>query len=259
MKFLLVLAGLLVAGAAGFAGAALFAPAQPAPTTPAVGPQAVNPAPVGNSPELDRRLESMAMDLADLQDQLRELRTQTSRSAVVETAAAAPTVAAAGPAPTAAQRDQILKVIEDEKAAEAARREEERLRREEKQRLQRADRMAQRFGLNEAQEGDLVDFYAASQVKFDEMRETMRLARESGTLDGESMRSSMRDMRDWAGAELERKFGPETGKQIAEYEQDRFRGWGGPDGGQDGVGANRAGRRGGGGGGGSNGGGTPGG
>jgi hypothetical protein len=231
--------------------------------TQAVGPQSANPAPAGISPELDRRLESMSVDLADLQDQLRELRTQTSRSAVVETAAAAPTVAAVGPAPTAAQRDQILRVIADEKAAEAARREEERVRREEEQRLQRADRMAQRLGLNETQERDLVDFYAVSQVKFDEMRETMRIARESGTLDGESMRTSMRDMRDWAGAELERKFGPVTGKQIAEYEQDRFRGWGGPgggDGGQDGGGANRAGRRGGnGGGGGGNGGGGSGG
>lgn len=262
MKILLVLIGILVAGAAGAAGAALFAPAPAAPTVTAVGPAPVNSAPTGISPELDRRLESMAMDMAELHDEIRSLRAQASRSAVVEVADVAPTVAATGATPTAAQRQQILDVIADEKAAEEARRAAERERREEEQRLQRADRMAQRFGLNEAQERELVDFYSASQLKFDEMRESMRLARESGSLDGESMRTSMRDMRDWAGAELERKFGPVTGKQIAEYEQDRFRGFGGGGGGADSGDGNRAGRRGGFGGngnGGNGGGGQPGG
>ncbi len=263
MKILLVLLGILVAGAAGAGGAALFAPA-PARTVEVapVGPAPAGPTAQGIAPELDRRLESMSMDMADLQDQIRDLRAQASRTPVVEVASAAPTTAALS-TPSTAQREQILKVIADEKAAEAARREAERMKRDEDQKLQRADRMAQRFGLNEVQERQLVEFYSASQAKFDALRETMRAAREDGTLDGEMMRSSMREARDWGNSELERLYGPVTGKQIAEYEQDRFRGgFGGGPGGNDnngGGGGRRGGFGGGGGGNGNAGGGAPGG
>lgn len=254
MKILLVLAALLVAGAAGAAGAALFAPS-PTTSSASVEPvKAAAPSVATLSPEAERRIDALSMEVADLEAQIRELRTAAARSAVVldevpqSTAKATPIVAV--------QRDQILQVIADEKAAEERRREEERLKREEENRLQRADRMAQRFGLNEAQERQLADFYTQSKTKFDEMRETMRVSRESGTMDGEQIRTAMRDARDWSTQELQRLFGPETGGQIAESEVERFRGGGF---GGDGGGGVRAGRRDQNGGSGSNGTGVPGG
>ena len=108
------------------------------------------------------------------------------------------------------------------------------------QRLQRADRQAQRFGLNEAEERQLADFYLQSKTKIDEMRESMRLARESGAMDGEQLRTAMRDARDWSTQELERLFGPDTGRQIAESEIERLRGGGF---GGEGGGGNRSARR----------------
>jgi len=237
MKILLVLAALVVAAAAGAAGAALYAPA-PTVTGASVEPaRAASPAVADLSPAAQRRIDELSMDVADLEAQIRELRTAAARSVVVPdevpntTPAAAPLVAA--------QREQILQVIADEKAADERRREEERLKREEEQRLRQADRQAQRFGLNEVQERQLADFYLQSRTKLEEMRESMRLARESGAMDGEQMRAAVRDVRDWSSQELERLFGPETGRLIAESEVERFRGGGfGGEGG-----GNRGGRR----------------
>jgi hypothetical protein len=242
MKLLLVTAGLVVAAAAGAAGAALFAPA-PAPAVPPVEP-ARSLAPIGGgSAESEARIHALALEVADLEAKVRALESAAARTAVAPEVARVETVAAAPV--TALQRDQILQVIADEKAAEERRREEERLRREEEARLRQADRAAQRYGLNEAQERQLADFYLASRTRMDEMRESMRLARESGTFDGEQMRSSMRDARDWATQELVRLFGPDLGAQIAEGEMERFRGGGFGFGGDEG-GAQRV-RRGGGG------------
>ncbi|MCY2961616.1 MAG: hypothetical protein NTY35_15750 [Planctomycetota bacterium] len=251
MKILLVLVGLLVAGAAGATGALLFAPIPQTSTAAAVEP--VRPAAAAATLPADaaHRMDALAMEVADLQAQIRELKSTAARSAVVAPESAPQVAAASSTAVPAAQREQILQVLADAKAEEARLREEERLKREEEARLQRADRMAQRFGMNEAQERELVDFYAVSRAKLDEMRESMRLARESGTLDGEQMRATMRDTRDWASAELERRFGPDLGKQIAETEMDRFRGGGFGGGGADGTDGNRPARRGGGGGNGS--------
>jgi len=239
MKILLVLVALLVAGVAGAAGAALFAPS----TANSAAAHAVEPArapaeSTGISAAVDQRIQALSMEVAELQAQIRELKSSAARTAVVAVEAAPVTSASAAPV-AAVQRDQILQVMADAKADEERRREEERSRREEEQRLQRADRMAQRFGLNEGQERQLADFYSVSRAKLDEMRESMSLARESGSFDGEAMRTAMRDTRDWANAELERLFGPDVGKQIAETEMDRFRG-GGFGGGPDG---NRAARR----------------
>ncbi len=243
MKILLILAALLVAAAAGAAGAALFAP--PATSTSAPVEPAKRDAPSVSNLSLDaeKRIDALSMEVADLEAQIRELRTAAARSAVIPdevpktTTSAAPLVAS--------QREQILQVIADEKAADERRREEERLKREEENRLQRADRQAQRFGLNEAQERQLADYYLQSKTKLDEVRESMRAARESGAMDGEQLRTAMRDARDWSTQELERLFGPDTGRQIAESEIERYRGggFGGGGSGGDGGGGNRPARR----------------
>lgn len=237
MKILLVLAALVVAAAAGAAGAALFAPAQTVTSAPVEPARAAAPTVANLSLDAQRRIDELSMDVADLEAQIRELRTAAARSVVVPEEA--PKTSPSATPLVAAQREQILQVIADEKAAEERRREDERLKREEEQRLRQADRQAQRFGLNETQERQLADFYVQSRTKLEEMRETMRLARENGTMDGEQMRTAMRDVRDWSTQELERLFGPETGRLIAESEIERFRGGGfGGDGG-----GNRPGRR----------------
>lgn len=254
MKPLLVLVGLLVAGAAGALGAALFAPAQNAAPAAAIEPAAAHPEVAGAAvpADVNRRMESLSMEVADLQAQIRELRSAAARTAVAAVEVAPQKAANAAVAVPAVQREQILQVIADAKAEEERRLKDERLKREEDAAVARADKMAQRFGLNEAQERQLVDFYAVSRTKLEEMRESMR----TGGFDGEQMRTAMRDTRDWASSELERLFGPEIGKQIGEVEMDRFRGGFGGGGGPGGDGqGNRPARRGNGGGGNGNGGG----
>ena len=238
MKILLILAALLVAAAAGAAGAALFAPPATSASAPVEPAQAAVP-PVANlSLDAEKRIDALSMEVADLEAQIRELRTAAARSAVIPEEVPKATTSAT--LLVATQREQILQVIADEKAADERRREEERLKREEENRLQRADRQAQRFGLNEAQERQLADYYLQSKTKLDEVRESMRAARESGAMDGEQLRTAMRDARDWSTQELERLFGPDTGRQIAESEIERYRGGGS---GGDGGGGNRPARR----------------
>jgi len=237
MKIILVLVGLLAAAAAGAAAGAYVAPSAtppPAGTSPAPVQVAARDATADRATEA--RIDALSMQIADLKDEVVALRASAAR-----TPAETPEVAAAKPigAPVpAVQREQILQVIADEKAAEAQRRENERVAREEEQRLQRADRMAQRFGLNENQERQLADFYLVERNKFEDLRETMRVAREGGG-EAEDMRTVFRDARDWRNGELERLFGPEIGKQIAEVDQDRMRGAMG--GGQGGGGQGRRG------------------
>ncbi len=220
MKIFLVLIGLLAAAAAGAASGAFFAPAAPS------APTAASPAPVqvaerdgATDRAFEARIDALSMQIADLQDELGALRASAARTPVepLEVAAAAPIGA---PVP-AVQREQILRVIADEKAAEAQKRENERIQREEEQRLQRADRMAQRVGLNEAQERQLADFYLVERNKFEEMRIA---ARDAVGGDPADMRTAFRDARDWRNGELVRLFGPEVGGQIAEADQDRLRG-----------------------------------
>ncbi len=242
MKPLLVLIGLLVAGASGALGAALFSPAQNAAPASAIEPAARPDVSTAAVPaDVNRRMEALSMEVADLQAEIRELKSTAARTAVAAVEVAPQKAANAAVAVPAVQREQILQVIADAKAEEERRIKDERLKREEDAAIARADKMAQRFGLNEAQERQLVDFYAVSRTKLEEMRESMR----TGGFDGEQMRTAMRDTRDWASSELERLFGPEIGKQIGEVEMDRFRGGFGGGGGPGGDGqGNRPARRG---------------
>lgn len=235
MKIFLVLIGLLAAATAGAVSGAWFAPAAPAATAEASpAPAPVSARDAASDRAVEARIDALSMQIADLQDELVALRASAARTPAepLELAAVAPIGA---PVP-AVQREQILRVIADEKAAEEQKREAERIRREEEQRLQRADRMAQRFGLNESQERQLADFYLVERTRYDELRETMRASRESGAVDQEGMRTVLREARDWRDGELERLFGAEIGKQIAEVDQDRLRG---------GIGGGGNGRRGG--------------
>jgi hypothetical protein len=222
MKILLVLAGLLAAAAAGAAGAALFSPA-PAPATAALQPREapVSPAPTAVPREVQQRLDTLTQEVADLQAQLAEVRAGASRTSAAAAAPEAPSVSVAQVATI--QREAILKVLADEKAAEEQKREQERLKRAEEMRLQRADRMAQRVGLNAAQERQLADFYLQENDKIEAFRQQFR---DGGmaNMDREQMRAQFQEFRTWRESELTRLFGPETGKQIADTEGDRFRG-----------------------------------
>jgi hypothetical protein len=226
MKILLVLGGLLVAAAAGAASAALIVQ-QPQPASPAVSMPTAAPSASAPASNAERaRIDQLEMEVANLQLQIAELRSSSSRSPITEpepapqTAALAPSVVV-----TPAQRDAILQVLADQKAAEERERELARQRREEEQRLQRADRMAQRFGLNEAQEAQLASFYDIERQRFEELRKQFQDGGGMMAGDREQMRATFQEARDWRTGELVRMFG-ETGQQIADYESERFRGGG---------------------------------
>src|SRR5690349_7755272 len=131
MKLLLVLIGLVAAAGAGAAGGALFSSPAPSRAIEPVQPSAPVAEDKGISKEAQQRLDSMSMEIAELQTQIAALRQESSRAPALGLAPAPEAVAPESPEAFASlHRAAILKVIEDQKAEEERKREEERKQRE---------------------------------------------------------------------------------------------------------------------------------
>jgi hypothetical protein len=240
MKFLLVFVGLVLAAAAGAVGGAVFSPAAPARVVEPLQPQSQTAAVPGISKEAQQRLDAMSMEISDLQTQIAGLRQQASRAPAV---GSTPELAAVSPASddfADLHRAAIIKVIDDQRAEEARKREEERKQREIQQAKQHAERVATKVPLSEGQKLLLAQFYEDDRAKMDEMRTQMRDTMEAG---GTPVRDAFREAREWHTNELTRLFGTELAGQIDEADSGNRRI--GPNGGngQNGGGAQR--RRGG--------------
>jgi hypothetical protein len=260
MKPLHILGVLLLSLVGGYVGALIGSPApQVAATTnnTAVAPaNQVAVAPSAPNKELQARLDELDMRLGSLSTKMDQLGALPARLEAPESVAAKVEAAVANAAPS---RDTILRVIEEDRAAQEAKREAERKERELQQAKQRADRTAQRLNMSPGQAAVLADFYVQERTKFDELRNGWQ-----GGGDPEAMREQMRTAREWRDAELVRLFGTDLGAQLSEQ---GFEGMGrGGRGGNNGGGGNAAGaaggqqggrgNRGGGNGGGGNGGGN---
>jgi hypothetical protein len=228
MKPLLILAGLVLAAGAGAAGGALVAPASRVAAEPLSPSTPANAPAVAVTPEVQRKIDALHMEIADLQDKITQLSGQ--RTPGVAAPVTEKVVVDDSPEVFAAvHREAILKVIADQRAEDERKREEERVRRDQEQMAQRVDRVAQKYNLNEGQKHQLTDFYTAERQKFDDMRTQVRdLGADAGQ---NSMRDGFREIQAWRTAELTRLFGTELGAQIGENEGDRFRAAGGGPGG----------------------------
>jgi hypothetical protein len=237
MKALLVIVGLVLAAGAGAAGGALFAPSPTVRNVEPLQPQSLVAPAVAISPEAQKRMDALAMEISDLQTQIASLRQEKSRAP----ATSAPEIAAAPTSATelaALNRDAILKVLDDVQAEKDRKREEERKQREVQQNLAHAERVATKVNLNPGQKQVLADFYATENQKREEMRTQYRDAFDNGT--AAPLRDAFRESREWSTNELTRLFGTELGAQIVQADE----GGRGPNGGVNGNGqAQRRGQR----------------
>lgn len=249
MKPFHILGVLVLSLLGGFIGAKLATPAgatapQAAPVT---GPVASVEAVAAPDKGVATRLDALDMQLALLQRKVEDAAgSASSRSEAPEAVAAQVEAAVANAAPS---RDTILRVIEEDRLMQEQKRETERKEREALQAKQRAERTAQRLGMDALQTQTLADFYVSERAKFDELRQGWQ----NGG-DPEGMREQMRVAREWRDAELNRLFGPTLGPQLAEQ---GFEGMGrgnrGNNNNNNGGGGGGGNRRGGGAGGGGNG------
>jgi len=211
MKPLHILGVLLLSLVGGYVGALI---GSPAPQVAATNSAAVAPAnqvamvPSAPGKELQARLDDLDMRLGSLSTKLEQLGAAPARLEAPESVAAKVEAAVANAAPS---RDTILRVIEEDRAAQEAKREAERKERELQQAKQRADRTAQRLNMSPGQAAVLADFYVQERAKFDELRNGWQ-----GGGDPEAMREQMRTAREWRDAELVRLFGTDLGAQLSE-------------------------------------------
>jgi ribosomal protein L19E len=252
MKPLPTLLVVLLAGAAGAASGLLAARCSSCATTAGeatglqadVKAQAVPQKPQAHEAELVAKVESLERALDALHQDVADLRSGSTRTAVVE-----PEKAAVDPDTAsfvAQHRSAILAVIEQDRAEQARKAEEERQQRAQQQSQQRAERTAQAVGLNPAQTKQLVGFYEQQRVRMDDLRNGMQ----NGTSDPQTMRQTFQEFRTWSETELTNLFGADLSGKIMDEGGGMGMGrggWGGGGpGGPGGQGANATGGGGGG-------------
>ncbi len=178
-----------------------------------IKPQAgLPPKPSTHEAELAAKVESLERALDALHQDVSELRAGSSRTAAVEPEKA-PAIDQDSVAFAAAHKTAIRAVIEEDRAEQARKAEEERKQRDIQQTQQRADRTAQRVGLNPAQTKQLEGFYEQQRVRMEDLRGTM------GNLAGadpQTMRQTFQEFRAWSETELTALFGSELSGKIME-------------------------------------------
>lgn len=224
MKPILMILGLVLAAGAGAVGGIVAAPRAVRPSPEIVTPAlSTAPSPTGMSPEVEKRLQSLSLELSALETQIASLKSEPTRAPATperstpsDKLATAETTAAFA----ALHRDAILKVIADERAEQDRKREEERKQRELQAFEARADRAAEKFTLSAAQRQTLVDYYVAERTHFEEIRAQFREAQDGAP---ESVRDAFREGREWRTNELTKLFGTDLGAQLGEFENESLR------------------------------------
>jgi len=211
MKPFHILGLLVLSLLGGYIGAKFATPAGSvvATTMPITAPAATTEIAGAPDKALAARVDALDMQLAMLQQKVEDgTGSASTRLEAPEAVAAKVEAAVASAAPS---RDTILRVIEEDRLMQEQKREAERKERELLQSKQRAERTAQRLGMDALQTQTLADFYVSERAKFDELRQGWQ----NGG-DPEGMREQMRVAREWRDAELNRLFGSALGAQLAE-------------------------------------------
>ncbi len=202
--------------------------------------------------ELAAKVESLERALDALHQDVTELRAGSSRTAALAPEPEKAPIDQDSVAFAAAHKTAIKAVIEEDRAEQARKAEEERKQRDIQQTQQRADRTAQRVGLNPAQTKQLEGFYEQQRLRMEDLRGSMQNVAGG---DPQTMRQTFQEFRAWSQTELTTLFGNELADKIME-EGGGFGmgrgggpgGWAGAPGGGGAQGANPTGGAGGGGG-----------
>jgi len=223
----------VVGGALGafFLGALTLSPA---PTTAAAEPESdlatfvVTPSDNGVPVEI----ASLRAEVDELRSELASLRADRE-SAVIEEPVAVAAVTANAPS-----ENMILDVLQRKEEREEEERRVEREQREQDSLDRRIERIAEKLSLSAADQTTLAQIYTEERAKQTEMWTMMR----EGSMDRETIRESMTEVRDWRTEQLTLSFGEDLATQIGEESGGGRGGWGDFGGGR---GGNNGGGRGG--------------
>jgi len=179
-----------------------------------IKPQAGLPAkPTAREAELVAKVENLERALDAMHQDVMELRSGSSRTPALVVEPEKAPIDQDSVAFAAQHKTAIKAVIEEDRAEQAAKAEEERRQREIQQTLQRADRTAQRVGLNPAQTKQLESFYEQQRVRMEDLRGTMQ---NFAGGDPQAMRQTFQEFRAWSETELTTLFGSELSGKIME-------------------------------------------
>jgi hypothetical protein len=180
-------------------------------------------------------IASLRTEIDELRSELASLRADRE-SAVIEEPVAVAAVTASAPS-----ENMILDVLQRKEDREEEERRAEREQREKDSMDRRVQRIAEKLSLSAADQTTLAQIYTEERAKQTEMWTMMR----EGSMDRETIRESMTEVRDWRTEQLTLSFGEDLATQIGE-ESGGGRGgfdWGGGrGGGNDGGRGGRGGR-----------------
>jgi len=189
--------------------------------------------PTAREAELVAKVENLERALDAMHQDVMELRTGSSRTAALTVEPEKAPIDQDSVAFAAQHKSAIKAVIEEDRAEQARKAEEERKQRDIQQTQQRADRTAQRVGLNPAQTKQLEGFYEQQRVRMEELRGNMQ---NFAAGDPQAMRQTFQEFRAWSETELTTLFGSELSGKIMEegggFAMGRGGFGGGPGGGQ---------------------------
>lgn len=238
MKPILVITLGLVSVAGGALGAFALGIFYMAPTpdtvTAAPSNEVVVVTPTDNSAPIE--IASLRSEIDELRNEIASLRADRE-SAIIEEPVAVAAVTASAPS-----ESMILDVLQRKEEREEEERRAEREQRELDSMNRRVERIAEKLSLSATDQDTLVRIYTEERAKQTEMWTMMR----EGSMDRESIRESMGEVRDWRTEQLNLSFGEDLASQISEESGGRgFGDWGGGGrGGNNGRGGGRGGGRG---------------
>jgi hypothetical protein len=215
MKSLPMILVVLLAGAVGAASGWIGSRCARCSSTEAqalpvdIKPQAaLQPKPATREAELAAKVETLERGLDAVHQEVAELRSSSTRVSAVEPEAAP--IDQDAMAFAAQHKSAIKAVIEEDRAEQARKAEEERKQRAIDQAQQQADRVAQKVGMTPAQTKQLESFAETQRLRMDEVRTSMQ----NGSLDPQAMRQTFQDLRAQSEADLTKLFGAELAGKV---------------------------------------------
>jgi hypothetical protein len=235
MKPLVVILGIFVAAAAGAAGGMLAgSSATPAAVETAdLHAQAAH-VPSAAAPAASARVESAGLaeqvhqlsdEVTRLQAELAAIREGRVREVAVAKSAENTGEVTADDLFAAQYRGAILRVIDEDRALQAQKAEDERRAKESIAAQQRAERNAKELGLSTTQTRALADFYVLESDKRNEFFKDFRNG--NVNMDRDQARTAMTEFRDWRTTELTTRLGADNVTRLNEIDGDRGPGFAG--------------------------------
>lgn len=168
--------------------------------------------------------DSAILELALLHEQVNSLAAEVARLSSERTSAVETTATPAAALVTnAPSRDVILGVMQAEEDRKDEERRLEREQREKDSLDRRVQRIAEKLSLSSADQTTLAQIYTEERAKQSLMWTEMR----DGSMDRETIREAMTEVRDWRAEQLTLSFGEDLAGQISEESGGRGFDWGG--------------------------------